>query len=184
MIQVRKISEIKSNPDNPRVIRDSQYNKLINSLAEFPEMLYKRPLIVFHNEKEELITLGGNMRLKALKELKFKEVPIIIADEWTEDQKKQFLIKDNVGFGEWDYDILGNEWDPQLLNDWGLEVPYFDNNVNLDDFFSENNDPAEKPEQFTIVLNYTESEYNEIIEIFDKKNGSKENIVFELLKKS
>jgi ParB-like chromosome segregation protein Spo0J len=86
-------------------------------------MLNKRPLIVFTDVDNKYVVLGGNMRLKACNELGIKEIPIIVADEWTEEQKNEFLIKDNVGFGEWDWDDLANEWDAELLNDWGLNVP-------------------------------------------------------------
>jgi hypothetical protein len=70
-----------------------------------------------------MIVLGGNMRLKACKEAGLKEVPVIFAHDLTEDEQKQFIIKDNVGYGEWDWDMLANEWEPELLQDWGLEVP-------------------------------------------------------------
>ena len=118
-----KISEVKPNPKNPRVIRGDKFNKLVKSIQEFPDMLNKRPLIVFTDVDGKYCVLGGNMRLKALNELKFKEIPVIIADEWTEEQKHEFLIKDNVGFGEWDWDNLANEWDVDKLEDWGLDLP-------------------------------------------------------------
>jgi DNA modification methylase len=86
-------------------------------------MLNKRPLIVFTDVDDKYVVLGGNMRLKACKEIGLKEIPIIVADEWTEELKNEFLIKDNVGFGEWDWDILANEWDAEKLNDWGLDLP-------------------------------------------------------------
>ena len=118
-----KISEVKPNPKNPRIIKDGKFQKLVKSIQEFPDMLNKRPLIVFTDVDNKYVVLGGNMRLKALNELKFKEIPVIIADEWTEEQKAEFLIKDNVGFGEWDWDSLANEWDAEKLEDWGLDVP-------------------------------------------------------------
>jgi ParB-like chromosome segregation protein Spo0J len=118
-----KISEVKPNPKNPRIIKDGKFQKLVKSIQEFPDMLNKRPLIVFTDVDNKYVVLGGNMRLKACKEIGLKEIPIIIADEWTEEQKNEFLIKDNVGFGEWDWDSLANEWDAELLNDWGLNVP-------------------------------------------------------------
>lgn len=118
-----KISEVKPNPKNPRVIKDGKFQKLVKSIQEFPDMLNKRPLIVFTDVDGKYVVLGGNMRLKALNELKFKEIPVIVADEWTEEQKHEFLIKDNVGFGEWDWDSLANEWDVEQLEDWGLDLP-------------------------------------------------------------
>ena len=122
-MQIVKISEVKPNPKNPRIIKDGKFQKLVKSIQEFPDMLNKRPLIVFTDVDGKYIVLGGNMRLKALKELKHETVPIIVADEWTEEQKNEFLIKDNVGFGEWDWDNLANEWDAEKLDDWGLDLP-------------------------------------------------------------
>jgi DNA modification methylase len=122
-MQIVKISEVKPNPKNPRIIKDGKFQKLVKSIQEFPDMLNKRPLIVFTDVDGKYCVLGGNMRLKALNELKFKEIPVIIADEWTEEQKAEFLIKDNVGFGEWDWDSLANEWDVNKLEDWGLDLP-------------------------------------------------------------
>lgn len=118
-----KISEVKPNPKNPRLIKDDKFKKLVKSIQEFPDMLNKRPLITFTDVDGKYVVLGGNMRLKALKELNYKEVPIILADEWTEEQKAEFLIKDNVGFGEWDWDSLANEWDTEKLDEWGLDLP-------------------------------------------------------------
>jgi len=122
-MQIVKISEVKPNPKNPRIIKDGKFQKLVKSIQEFPDMLNKRPIIVFTDVDGKYCVLGGNMRLKALNELKFKEIPVIIADEWTEEQKNEFLIKDNVGFGEWDWDSLANEWDAEKLDDWGLDLP-------------------------------------------------------------
>jgi site-specific DNA-methyltransferase (adenine-specific) len=120
-----KISEVKPNPKNPRIIKDGKFQKLVKSIQEFPDMLNKRPLVVFTDVDNKYVVLGGNMRLKACKEIGIKEIPIIIADEWTEEQKNEFLIKDNVGFGEWDWDSLANEWDAEKLDEWGLDVPDF-----------------------------------------------------------
>jgi ParB-like chromosome segregation protein Spo0J len=130
------ISEVKPNPKNPRIIKDVKFNKLVTSIKEFPDMLNKRPLVVFTDVDNKYVVLGGNMRLKACKEIGLKEIPIIIADEWTEEQKNEFLIKDNVGFGEWDWDSLANEWDVEKLDDWGLNVPEFSGDIDysiLDD---------------------------------------------------
>jgi DNA modification methylase len=118
-----KINEVKPNPKNPRLIKDDKFKKLVKSIQEFPDMLNKRPLIVFTDVDGKYVVLGGNMRLKACKEIGLKEIPIILADEWTEEQKAEFLIKDNVGFGEWDWDSLANEWDAENLEDWGLDLP-------------------------------------------------------------
>ena len=113
------IALIKPNPNNPRVLRDDKFKKLKKSIQEFPEMLELREIIV----DEDMVILGGNMRYKALKELGIKDVPVKIAKGLTEEQKKEFIIKDNVGFGEWDWDMLANEWDSASLDDWGLDVP-------------------------------------------------------------
>ena len=106
------------NPNNPRVIKDDKFSKLVKSIQEFPKMLEIRPIVV----NGDMIVLGGNMRLKACKEAGLKEVPVVLADDLTEDEQKQFIIKDNVGFGEWDWDMLANKWESELLEDWGLEV--------------------------------------------------------------
>lgn len=123
---LEKIKNIKPNPNNPRIIKDDKFKKLVKSIDEFPDMLNKRPLVCFTDTDGKFVVLGGNMRLKACKELKLKEIPIILADEWTEEQKQEFLVKDNVGFGEWDWDVLANEWDVDQLNEWGLDLIGFD----------------------------------------------------------
>ena len=122
-MELVKINQVKPNPKNPRLIKDDKFKKLVKSIQEFPDMLNKRPLIVFTDVDSKYVVLGGNMRLKACKEIGLKEIPVIIADEWTEEQKHEFLIKDNVGFGEWDWDSLANEWDVEKLEDWGLDLP-------------------------------------------------------------
>lgn len=116
-----KLSEIKNNPNNPRILKDDKFAKLVKSIKEFPKMLEIRPIVV----NKDMIVLGGNMRLKACKEAGLKEVPIVLADDLTEDEQKQFIIKDNVGFGEWDWEMLANEWEADLLEEWGLDVPDF-----------------------------------------------------------
>ena len=118
-IKLISIKEIKENPNNPRKLNKDKYQKLLKSIQDLPQMLEYRPIVV----NSDMVVLGGNMRLKALKELKYKEVPIIIADELSEDQQKEFLIKDNLGYGEWDWDMIANEWDLPLLEDWGMDLP-------------------------------------------------------------
>lgn len=122
-MQLEKIENILENPINPRQIKREKFDKLINSVRSFPDMLNKRPLVVYTNDEGKYVVLGGNMRLKACREIGLKEIPIIIADEWTEEQRNEFLIKDNVGFGEWEWDTLLNEWDTGQLDEWGLDLP-------------------------------------------------------------
>ena len=119
------INKVFSNTNNPRIIKDYKFKQLVKSIKDFPEMLEKRPIVV----DEDMIVLGGNMRLKACKEAGLKEVHIDIAKDWSDVQKEQFIIKDNVGFGEWDWDLLANEWDSQQLEDWGLEGFPFEEEV-------------------------------------------------------
>jgi DNA modification methylase len=121
-IEQVKISKVKNNPNNPRLIKDDKFKKLVNSIKEFPEMLKIRPIVV----NEDMIVLGGNMRLKACKEAGLKEVFIIKASELTEEQQREFIIKDNSGFGEWDWDMIANEWDTEQLEEWGIDLPLFD----------------------------------------------------------
>jgi ParB-like chromosome segregation protein Spo0J len=113
------INGIKINPNNPRIIKDDKFHKLVNSIKEFPKMLEIRPIVVNDN----MIVLGGNMRLKACKKAGLKEVPIIKASDLTEEEQRQFIIKDNVSGGEWDWDMLANEWDIEQLDQWGLDIP-------------------------------------------------------------
>lgn len=119
-----KLSTIKQNPNNPRVIRDHKFAKLVNSIKEFPKMMSLRPMVV----NEEMVVLGGNMRLKALKELGYKEVPndwVKSAKDLTEDEIRRFIIADNVGFGEHDWEMLANQWDAEEISSWGLDIPNF-----------------------------------------------------------
>ena len=121
-MELVKISKVKPNETNPRLIKDSKFKKLVKSIKEFPEMLKLRPIVV----NKDMVVLGGNMRLKACKEAGLKDVWILKADNLTEEQQKEFIVKDNVGFGEWDWDILGNEWDINKLEEWGLDGFPFD----------------------------------------------------------
>ncbi|HBT93134.1 MAG TPA: hypothetical protein DEB23_02485 [Chitinophagaceae bacterium] len=124
MIKKVKVTEVISNPNNPRLIKDDKFRKLVKSIQEFPDMLNVRPLVV----NKDMVVLGGNMRLKAIKEAGIKEISIEIVD-WTEDQQKEFIIKDNVGFGEWNWDDLANDWDEIQLTDWGLDIPDFNKGI-------------------------------------------------------
>jgi len=127
-----KLSKIKSNPNNPRLIKDDKFKKLVQSISEFPEMMEKRPIVCVTDVDGSIFPLGGNMRLKALQELKYKDIPdswILMADELTEEKRREFVIKDNVGFGEWDWDDLANNWDAEQLTDWGLDIPNFVNDT-------------------------------------------------------
>jgi hypothetical protein len=121
-IQKVNINKVKANPDNPRLIKDDKFFKLVKSIQEFPQMLDIRPIVV----NDDMIVLGGNMRLKACKEAGMKEVSIIMASDLTEQQQREFIIKDNVGFGEWDWEDLANNWDIDKLTQWGLDIPNID----------------------------------------------------------
>jgi len=164
-----KLSHIKPNPNNPRLIKDEKFQKLVNSIKEFPKMLELRPMVI----NADNIVLGGNMRLKALKELGYKDIP----DEWvksakdlTEDEARRFIIADNVGLGEHDWEVLKNEWDIDELSDWGLDIPDFDN-VELSDEFGEDfslKDGDKEPFQqmtFTLADEQAEQIKNAITDI-------------------
>jgi hypothetical protein len=120
-----KLSLIKTNPDNPRVLRDAKFDKLKKSIQEFPKMMSLRPLVVDENN----IVLGGNMRLRALQDLGYKDIPdqwVKRADELNEEEKRRFIVSDNVNFGDWDWNSLANDWNTEDLEEWGLDVPGFD----------------------------------------------------------
>jgi len=116
------INSVKTNPNNPRILKDDKFKKLVNSIKSFPEMLKVRPIVV----NNDMFVLGGNMRLKACKAAGLKEVHIIKVSDFTEAQQREFIIKDNVGFGEWDWDMISNEWDTDEVTDWGLDLPLFE----------------------------------------------------------
>lgn len=180
MKQLIKLYKIKGNPNNPRIIKDVKFKKLVNSIKEFPEMLEKRPIVV----DENYMILGGNMRTKACKEAGLKEVWVDIAKGWSDEQKAEFIIKDNSGFGEWDWDLLANEWDVDKLNDWGLDLPPM-----FDEVLEAEEDDYTEPEnlQVDVVL-------GDLIEIGEHRllcgdstdsdqvaklmNGEKANMVF------
>jgi DNA modification methylase len=124
MIKKVKITEVIANPNNPRLIKDDKFKKLVKSIQDFPDMLNVRPIVV----NKDMVVLGGNMRLKAIKEAGHTEVAVEIVD-WNEQQQKEFIVKDNVGYGEWDWDDLANNWDAQELTDWGLDIPNFEQEV-------------------------------------------------------
>ena len=119
-VKVVKITEIKANPNNPRILKDDKFKKLVTSIENFPEMADVRPIVV----NMDMVVIGGNMRLRAMKEVGWKEAPVQMVD-WTEEQQKEFIIKDNLGYGEWDWSDLANNWDEQELTDWGLDIPNF-----------------------------------------------------------
>jgi ParB-like chromosome segregation protein Spo0J len=184
-----KITEVKPNPKNPRIIKDDKFRKLVKSIQEFPDMLNKRPLIVFTDTDGKYVVLGGNMRLKACKEIGLKEIPIILADEWTEEQKAEFLIKDNVGFGEWDWDQLANEWDAEKLDDWGLNVPVFMDDVDysilddedLDDQLNAMTDGVKKAIQIEFEAEHYEDAY-ELVKFWRQKELYIGGFIMEKLK--
>ena len=120
--EIVKIGDVKINPNNPRLIKDDKFAKLVQSIKDLPQMLDIRPIVV----NSDMVVLGGNMRLKACKEAGLKQVPIIIADNLTEDQQREFLIKDNVSGGEWDWQMIANDWDADQLQEWGLDIPAFE----------------------------------------------------------
>ncbi len=147
-----KLSTIKSNPNNPRVIKDDRFAKLVNSIKEFPKMMELRPMVV----NADNIVLGGNMRLKALKEAGYTEVPeawVKSAESLTEEEQRRFIIADNVGFGEWNWEELANDWDSEKLEEWGLSLPGFDiDSDELGEEFSLADGDKEPFQQMTFTL--------------------------------
>lgn len=167
MIKQIDINLILSNPDNPRVIKDEKFKQLVKSLKGFPEMLKIRPIVV----DESMMILGGNMRLNACKEVGMKKVWINIVEDWTDRQKKEFIIKDNVGFGEWYWDVLANDWDAEKLEDWGLDIPDFTQEKEEDDL-----------EQNEIIeLSYPQKDYDKVREGLSKIASTPEGAVWSLL---
>ena len=171
MKQQVKISKVKGNPNNPRIIKNDKFKKLVKSIQEFPEMLKLRPIVV----DEDFMVLGGNMRLKASKDAGLKEVWIEVAEGLTEEQKKEFIVKDNVGFGDWEWDMLANEWNVQDLEDWGLTLPTIKNtellsNLEYDPLYYK---PDKEP---YIVLKdcVNLKKFNEKIKALDEYNLTKE----------
>jgi ParB-like chromosome segregation protein Spo0J len=175
MKQVIKISQVKNNPNNPRLIKNDKFKKLVKSVQDFPEMLELRPIVV----DENMIVLGGNMRLKACIEAGLKEVWIEVAD-LTEQQKKEFTIKDNVGFGEWEWDMLANEWEQTELEGWGLDGFPFEDNKNYSDKNKEIDIDA-LDSDIILKLKYTEDEYNLVREQLSKIASTPEQAVWKLL---
>lgn len=177
------IEEVKKNPSNPRSINEEKYKQLLKSLSEFPEMLKLRPLVIDENN----MVLGGNMRLKALQELKYTEVPVVRAEKLTEAQKKEFIVKDNVGYGEWDWEILKNEWEVDKLEEWGLEIP----TLEIEEVLDAEEDDFEVPDEDQIKTDIVLGDLIEIgqhrllcgdstqIDQVDKvMNGEKADMVF------
>jgi hypothetical protein len=160
-----KISEIKLNESNPRFIKDDKFKKLVKSIKDLPQMLDIRPIVV----NKDMMVLGGNMRLKACVEAGLVEVPIIIADNLTKEQEKEFLIKDNVGFGEWDWDIIANEFNDEQVIEWGLDIPNFDNNEGEDIEIEQSLQIMPKNEYVIIFANSESEEWEEIKTLFKCK---------------
>ena len=161
------INKLKSNQNNPRFIKDKKFDKLVESIKQFPEMLELRPIVV----DEDMLILGGNMRHKACQKAGLKEVPIKIAKGLTDKQKQEFIIKDNVGFGEWEWDILANEWQSKELEDWGLDVWLNKDDIEEPSFDELTADKIDKPPTMKITFktkNDLESAEKDIAEIVDK----------------
>jgi ParB-like chromosome segregation protein Spo0J len=177
-IESVKISTVKSNPNNPRVIKDDKFDKLVQSIKDFPQMLEIRPIVV----NDDMIVLGGNMRLKACKEAGLKEVPIIKASDLTEEQQREFIIKDNVGFGEWDWEQL-KEWDGEELEAWGLDMPDFGEIEDVD--YSDKNKEFDandfEDQKYTIKLEFTEDDYNLVKDKLQELGQSPEKILYDAL---
>ena len=167
------------NKNNPRFIKDDKFAQLVKSIKDFPEMLEKRPIVV----DEQLVVLGGNMRLRACRDAGLKEIPYIIAEGWTDEQKVEFIIKDNVGYGSWQWDTLFNEWDVDLLQDWGLELPADIKNADLPDYSEANKeiDIDDLDGDMVIKLKYTEAEYNQVKGQLSKIAQTPEQAVWKLL---
>ena len=172
---IRKIvstADIKVNPDNPRLIKDKKFKSLVQSIKDFPEMLEAREIVV----NTDMVILGGNMRYQAAKEAGAPKVPIKIVD-WPEDKQREFIIKDNVAGGEWDYDVLANEWDATLLSEWGVDIPTRKNTDLLStlEYNSVYYEPTAKP-TMTLADCVDLTVYNKKIEALEELKLSKDLI--------
>ena len=168
MIQNVPINTVKANPNNPRIIKDDKFAKLVKSINEFPQMLKLRPIVV----NDDMVVLGGNMRLKACKEAGLKEIPIIKASELTEQQQKEFIVKDNVGYGEWDWNDLANNWDSDQLEEWGLDIPGFSDVEDLGENFSLPDGDKAPFQQMTFTL--ADEQATQIKNAIDDIKGTEE----------
>ena len=168
------ITLIKPNPNNPRLIKDNKFKQLVKSIQDFPQMLELRPIVIDENN----IVLGGNMRLKACIEAGLTEVPVKVAT-LTEQQKNEFIIKDNVGFGEWDWDDLANNWVVDEVIEWGLDIP----NFNIGSFADQNKELnlEDITDLMSINLKYTEEEYYIVKEQLLKIAATPEQAIWKLL---
>jgi hypothetical protein len=142
------INEIKPNPNNPRIIKDVKFKQLVKSIQDFPQMLELRPIVIDENN----MVLGGNMRLKACIEAGLTDVPVIHANNLTEEKKREFIIKDNVSFGSHDWSELANNWDVDLIQEWGLDIIGFDNAEDLGEGFSLPDGDKSPFQQMTFTL--------------------------------
>jgi len=155
------ITKVRPNSDNPRYIKDEKFKKLVQSIKEFPEMMPVRPIVV----NKEMVVLGGNMRLKAMQEAGLEKVWVEVVD-WSEEKQREFIIKDNVGFGEWDWDELANTWEAEELNEWGLDLPVMldaDKDLELKDL-SSTIDNLYRIEVICKDEEHQENTYNKLIE--------------------
>jgi hypothetical protein len=166
-IEKVSIEEVKMNPKNPRTIKDDKFKKLVKSIKEFPEMLEVRPIVV----DDDMIVLGGNMRLKACISAGLKEVPIIRFSNLSEEKKKEFIVKDNVGYGEWDFELLLQDWEKDDLIEWGLDVPSMVDNSQENDVIHVEKSLQVLPKNEYIIIYAPEDslEWEELKNIFKCK---------------
>jgi ParB-like chromosome segregation protein Spo0J len=186
-----KLSSIKPNPQNPRLIKDERFKKLVQSIKDFPEMMAKRPMVCVTDVDGKLFPLGGNMRFKALKEAGYTDIPdewVTMADEWTQEQRNEFIIKDNVSFGEHDWDAL-KDWDTEQLEEWGLEVPEFA--ADVDYSILDDEDVEEQLNDMTngvkkaIQIEFEAEHYDEayeLVKFWREKGGYVGGMIMEFLK--
>ena len=180
-----KLSNIKANPSNPRVIKDDRFQKLVKSISEFPKMMELRPMVI----NDDNVVLGGNMRLKALKELKYKEIPdswVKRAEDLTDEEQRRFIIADNVGFGEHDWETLKAEWDIDELSGWGVDVPEWGVDVpyNEQDYSDKNKeiDTDDFSDKMKMTFEFSSEEYSFVQTQLSYLSASKEESILKVLK--
>jgi len=178
-MEYRNLKDLKLLDRNPRTIKDDDFKKLVQSIESNPDYFEARPLIL-SDRTGELVIIAGNQRYRAAKELKLKQVPTFLIKDLTEQREREIIIRDNVSNGQWDYDILANEWDVSQLKDWGADIYIHDtSDIDLDSFFEEDN--TEKENKNKIVLEYSDEDFELVNEAFKNHSGSKEQIIFKLL---